>query len=186
MSIQKLLIASSLLLFSSTAFASPTLRVSRASSTDQRLNVEIQNAPLSAVIRALELHLSKPVAVETGAERLISFRARAILADDLLAAIIGAEKLTLESRDGWLAIRDPHEATVSLNVKDAELGIILRELKRQCGIRNIVVDPDVGERKGTFLFNEVPCSIAFKVVFNSLGLAAQLEPNSVLQVENRK
>lgn len=182
----KKLIAPLLLLFSTIAFAAPALRISRVSSIDQRLNVEIQQAPLSAVVRALELHLTKPVSVETGADRLISFRARAVLADDLLAAIVQEEKLILEDRDGWLAIRDPQEPTFSLNVKDAELGVIVRELKRQCGVRNILVDPDVGERKGTFLLNDVPCSLAFKVIFNSLGLAAQLEPNSILHVEQRR
>jgi type II secretory pathway component HofQ len=182
---RKFLIPALLTCFAVTVFAAaPTLRVARISSTDQRLNVEIQNAPLSSVVRALELHLTRPVAVETGADRVVSFRASSVLAEQALEAIVRAEKLTLESRDGWLAIRDPREATVSLDVKDAELGVILRELKRQCGIRNILVDPDVGERKGTFLFTDVPCSVAFMVVFRSLGLAAELEPNSVLRLQN--
>jgi hypothetical protein len=163
--------------------AATTLKITRVSSSDQRLNVDIQNAPLSAVVKALELHLVKPVIVETGADRVVTYRASRILPKGLLAEILKQQGLILESRGDWEVIRDPREPSVSMDVKDAEIGFILAELKRQCGIRNLMVDPEVKDQKGTFLFNEVPCTLAFKVVFNSLGLAAQVEPNSVLNVE---
>jgi type II secretory pathway component HofQ len=76
------------------------------------------------------------------------------------------------------------ERTVTLDVKDADVRVILRSMKTQCAVRNLIVDPDV-QGKGTFLFREVPCSTAFRVVFRSLGLAAASEPNSVVMIGRR-
>jgi uncharacterized lipoprotein YajG len=63
------------------------------------------------------------------------------------------------------------EHTVTLNVKDEDVHEILASMQKQCEIRNLIVDRDVDAR-GTFLFRAVPCSTAFKVVFQSLGLGA--------------
>jgi hypothetical protein len=71
------------------------------------------------------------------------------------------------------------ELTVTLDVKDAEVRDILRSMQKQCGIRNLVVDPNV-QGKGTFYFEKVPCRVAFAMVFRSLGIDAATHPNSVI------
>lgn len=73
--------------------------------------------------------------------------------------------------------------SVTLDVKDGEARAILKSMQKQCGIRNLVIDPDV-QGTGTFYFREVPCGTAFRVVFRTLGLAGQIEPNLVT-VERR-
>lgn len=161
----------------------PVLQLKRVSSHDRRLNIVVENARLSAVVKALEFHLSQPVVVEEAAERIITFRASGMLPEALLLKLVGASDLDMESQGNWLVIRDPREPKLTLDVKDAELTVILDAVRQQCGIRNLMIDPEVRQVKGTFLFNEVPCSMALKTIFNSLGLAAQVEPNSVLNVE---
>ena len=77
------------------------------------------------------------------------------------------------------------ERTVTIDVKDAEVGEILKDLKKQCRIRNLMIDPNV-TGKGTFYFRDVPCRQAFGVVFRSLGLDAVTYENSVVTVGLRK
>lgn len=74
--------------------------------------------------------------------------------------------------------------TVTLDVKDAEARVILRSVQKQCGIRNLIIDPDV-QGSGTFYFREVPCGKALSVILRTMGLAAQLHPNSIVTVERR-
>lgn len=173
-----------LVLMCVSALAAPVLKISRVSSTDQRLNVVIQDAPLSSVMKALELHLSQPVLVDDAADRMISFRASRILPDTLMKTLVRNAGLDIESQAGWLVVRDPSEPTVTLDLKDAELTLILQEIKKQCGIRNLMIDPEVREHRGTFLFVEVPCTQALVTIFDSLGLTAEVEANSILTVEN--
>jgi hypothetical protein len=71
-----------------------------------------------------------------------------------------------------LAVPAPsHERTVKIDVKDEDVHKILATMQKQCAVKNLVIDPDV-EVRGTFLFHDVPCSTAFKVVFKTLGLSA--------------
>lgn len=71
--------------------------------------------------------------------------------------------------------------TVTLDVKDAEPRVVLKAMQKQCGIRNLVIDPDVPKTAATFYFREVPCETAFRVVLRTYGLAAQSSPQ-VLEV----
>jgi hypothetical protein len=68
--------------------------------------------------------------------------------------------------------------TVTLDVKDGEARVILKDMQKQCGIRNMVIDPDV-RGSGTFYFREVPCETAFRAVFRTLELTGQVETNLV-------
>ena len=68
--------------------------------------------------------------------------------------------------------------TVTLDVKDGEARAVLQSMRKQCGIRNMIIDPEV-QGSGTFYFKEVPCGTAFRVVFRTLGLTGQIEPNLV-------
>lgn len=74
---------------------------------------------------------------------------------------------------------------VTLDVKDADVRDVLKSMQKQCGIRNLVIDPDVKGSGATLLFRDVPCPTAFKIVFSQFGLTGQVEPN-VTTVETRK
>lgn len=79
------------------------------------------------------------------------------------------------------------QPAVTLDVKDAELRPVLKEMQKQCGIKNLVLDPDVQGSGATFLFREVPCEQAFDVVFKSFGLTYVVyEQTSVVHVSRRK
>ncbi|HEX8408059.1 MAG TPA: hypothetical protein VF883_04305 [Thermoanaerobaculia bacterium] len=74
--------------------------------------------------------------------------------------------------------------TVTLDVKDGEARAILRSVQQQCGIRNMIVDPDV-QGSGTFFFRDVPCAQAIPVVLRVMGLAGRVQGSSVMRVEPR-
>jgi len=65
--------------------------------------------------------------------------------------------------------------TVTIDVKDAEPRVVLAEMKKQCGIRNLIIDPDVPKTAATFYFREVPCDAAFRVVLRTYGLTTQVQ-----------
>ena len=71
---------------------------------------------------------------------------------------------------------EPKPRTVTLDVKDAEARVVLRSMQKQCGIKNLVIDPDV-QGSGTFYFREVPCEKAFPIVLRTMGLAGKTEGN---------
>lgn len=73
--------------------------------------------------------------------------------------------------------------TVTLDVKDEDVRVILKSMQQQCGIRNLLIDKEVSG-KGMIYFNEVPCATAFRIVMKQFGLAAQADPN-VTTVEKR-
>ncbi|HEU4888127.1 MAG TPA: hypothetical protein VFV49_09590, partial [Thermoanaerobaculia bacterium] len=76
------------------------------------------------------------------------------------------------------------EPTVTLDVKDEDVRIILKSMQKQCGIKNLLIDKDV-TGSGTIYFREVSCSTAFRVVFKQFGLTGQVEANMVT-VEPRR
>lgn len=61
-------------------------------------------------------------------------------------------------------------STVTLDVKDAEARVVLRDMQKQCGIKNVIIDPDVPKIGASFYFREVPCETAFRVVLRTYGL----------------
>jgi len=67
--------------------------------------------------------------------------------------------------------------TVTLDVKDVEPRVVLKEMQKQCGIKNLILDPDVDKSKtgATFYFREVPCETAFRVVLRTYGLTTQVQ-----------
>ncbi|HVS33263.1 MAG TPA: hypothetical protein VMS98_17630 [Thermoanaerobaculia bacterium] len=74
--------------------------------------------------------------------------------------------------------RVAQELAVTIDVKDAEAGQILRSMARQCRVRNLAIDAAV-QGKGTFYFQDVPCRTAFPIVLRSLGLDAVFYPNVI-------
>lgn len=79
----------------------------------------------------------------------------------------------------------PAERNVTIDVKDAEAVEILRSMQKQCGIRNLMIDPQV-KGKGTFYFREVPCRQAWNIVLRTLGFEAAVYTNSIVAVSPNK
>jgi hypothetical protein len=75
------------------------------------------------------------------------------------------------------------EPTVTLDVKDEDVRVILKTMQQQCGIRNLLIDKEVAG-KGMIYFRDVACTRAFHVVFQQFGLAGQVEQN-IVTVEPR-
>jgi type II secretory pathway component GspD/PulD (secretin) len=76
------------------------------------------------------------------------------------------------------------DRTVTLDVKDAEVKEIFKSMQKQCGIKNVVLDPNV-QGKGTFYFHQVPCRTAFPIVLRTLGLQATNSTEAMLAVGTR-
>jgi hypothetical protein len=76
------------------------------------------------------------------------------------------------------------EPTVTLDVKDEDVRVILKSMQKQCGIKNLLIDKDV-TGSGTIYFREVSCTTAFSTVFKQFGLTGQVEQNMVT-VEPRR
>jgi len=73
---------------------------------------------------------------------------------------------------------------VTLDVKDADVHDVLKSIQKQCGIRNLIIDPGV-TGSGTFLFHNVPCKTALDIVLRVNGLAATSDSGSVVAVRPR-
>ena len=76
------------------------------------------------------------------------------------------------------------DKTVTLDVKDEDVHIILRSMQKQCGIRNLVIDPKV-QGNGTFVFHALPCRTAFDTVTSTLSLKLDTYENNVVVVAPR-
>ncbi len=76
------------------------------------------------------------------------------------------------------AIAAPAKHGVTLDVKDADVHDVLKSIQKQCGIRNLIIDPGV-TGSGTFLFHDVPCRTAIDTVLKTTGLAATSYGNVV-------
>ncbi|HEX9460746.1 MAG TPA: hypothetical protein VGA84_16475 [Thermoanaerobaculia bacterium] len=75
-------------------------------------------------------------------------------------------------------------AVVTLDVKDADIHDVLKSIQKQCGIRNLIIDPGV-TGGGTFLFRNVPCRTALDTVLRVNGLAATSDSGTVVAVRSR-
>lgn len=83
------------------------------------------------------------------------------------------------------AAEQPKEPVVNLDVKDEDIRVILKSMQEQCGIKNLLIDKEVGG-KGTFILRDIPCDRAFDIVARTMGLAYDIEPNSVVNVQARR
>ncbi len=80
--------------------------------------------------------------------------------------------------------RAPEPKTVTLDVKDEDVRVILKSMQKQCAIKNLIVDKEV-EGKGTFIFRQLPCKTAFDIVFRTMSLRATTYRNDVVNVAPR-
>lgn len=83
-----------------------------------------------------------------------------------------------------MAARAPQPKTVSLDVKDEDVRVILKSMQKQCGIKNLIIEKEV-QGKGTFMFHELPCDRAFDTVFKTMSLRATTYSNDVIDVAPR-
>jgi hypothetical protein len=161
--------------------ASASVSVRRSPYKQKTIDVYIVNERLTTAVGALETYLPFRVQMLLGDDPIITVRARQISPEGALDRIVAAAGVELKSEGGRHWILDNREPSVTLDVKDAEVREILKTMKLQCGIKNLIIDPDV-TGTGTFMFTDVPCKVAFNTVFRSLGLAAETYPNSVITV----
>ena len=145
------------------------------------VDVAIVDAPLSEAVAALSFRLPFGVDLRMTGDPRVTFQARNVLPEGVLRALTLIAKVDLVAGKESYTIHDHNELAVTLDVKDAEVREILKSMQKQCGIRNLMIDPNV-LGKGTFLFRDVPCRTAFDIVLRSLGLGSVTYPNSVVTV----
>lgn len=167
------------LLMATPAVASISVR--RSPYNSKTIDVYIVNERASDAIASLEMYLPKSVEMVLGTDPLISYRGRQVAPEKALRALVSVAKLDLVSNGERYWIRSVGEPTVTLDVKDAEAREILLSMQHQCGIRNLMIDPQVSG-SGTFLFHRVPCRQAFTIALRSMGLAAQTYSNNIVSV----
>jgi len=158
-----------------------SVSVKRSEEKKGTINVNIVDEPLSVAIAALQLYLPMGVEQRTAADPQVTLKVRNALPEGVLRALALAARADFVASEDRYTLKDHAEAAVSLDVKDAEVRVILKSMKEQCGIRNLIVDPNV-TGTGTFLFHDVPCRTAFDIVLRSLGLASAEYSNSVVTV----
>jgi hypothetical protein len=161
--------------------ASASISVRRSPYNSKTIDVYIVHEKLTDAIGAIEPYLPKRVEFVIGKVPTVTFRAREIAPEKALLSMVNAAKVDLKTDEERYLITNPGEPSVSLDVKDAEAREILESMKRQCGIKNLIIDPQV-QGSGTFLFAQVPCRQAFDIVLRSLGLAAQTYSDNLVSI----
>ena len=164
--------------------ASATISVARSQDKPKTLNVAIIAEPFSEAVKSLELYLPRPVEIVAERDPQVTFRAKNVSAEGTLRAIALEAGVIVEVASDRYLIRDAHAPGVTIDVKDEDIHAILKTMQQQCGIKNLVIDPDV-QGRGTFLFRDLPCRIAFDTVFRTMGLSSVIYPNSVITVSSK-
>ncbi len=158
-----------------------SISVRRSPYNSKTIDVYIVNERVSEAIGSIQMHLPKTIEMVLGTDPVITYRAREVSPEKALRALVNIGKLSLIANADQYWIRSAGEPTVTLDVKYAEAREILKSMQRQCGIKNLMIDPQV-QGSGTFMFNQVPCRQAFSIVLQSLGLAAQTYSNNIVSV----
>lgn len=104
------------------------------------------------------------------------------LALALFALLLAAPAFAATEKSMNPPAKRTQEPVVSMDVKDIDARDVLKLMQRQCGIRNLMIDPDV-QGKATFYFREVPCATAFGAVLDTFRLQAVVYSNSLAAVE---
>ncbi|HSP16916.1 MAG TPA: hypothetical protein VLV78_19375 [Thermoanaerobaculia bacterium] len=161
------------------------ISVRRSPYSPRKVDVYIVGERLTDAIGALEIYLPKRVEMVLGDDPVVTYRAKEVSPAAALKALVAAAKVEMTEEEERFRIRSPGEPTVTIDFKDGEVQEILKSMQRQCGIKNLMIDPQV-QGKGTFMLTEVPCRQAFDVVLRTLGLAAQTYSNNIVRVEVSK
>jgi type II secretory pathway component GspD/PulD (secretin) len=179
----KRIVPFALLIALAVASARADITVRPSSRTRGRIDIVATRAPLADVARALEQYLGQPVTVDAPGDRRITYAANDIAPARALAGVAAAAH-TVVDRSRGLVLREAGEPTVTIDVKDEDIRVILKAVQQQCGIRNLIVDPDVAG-SGTFLFKAVPCHAALDTILATMGLGRYSDTTSVTAVGHR-
>ncbi|HKB80857.1 MAG TPA: hypothetical protein VKH35_14185 [Thermoanaerobaculia bacterium] len=98
----------------------------------------------------------------------------------IAAPLFGATEKRIDPRP-----EGAQDRSVTMDVKDADVRDVLKDMQRQCGVRNLVVDPDVSG-KATFYFRHVSCPNAFDVVLATFRLRAEVDGRSLMAIEKNR
>jgi|GEM_PF-582204 len=140
------------------------------------LRLAASRAPLSRVLVRLERELDRRVVLDFDTERQVTLLVKRATPDELLRRVAVAAGLTVLKTNSSYILRDASEPTLTIDVKDADVRLIMREVKEQCGIKNMIIDPEV-QGTGTFLFDGVPCRLGIRTILASLGLGSEPYPD---------
>jgi type II secretory pathway component GspD/PulD (secretin) len=162
-----------------------SVSVKRSEEKSGTLTVNIVDAPLSEAVAALQFYLPLGVEQRTNGDPQVTLKVKNALPEGVLRALALAAHVDFAASADQYTLTDHDEVTVTLDVKDAEVRVILKSMQQQCGIKNLIVDPNV-TGTGTFLFHDVPCRTAFDTVLRSLGLTSAEYSNSVVTVGSEK
>jgi hypothetical protein len=142
--------------------------------------------PLSAIAREITRQTGLTVRIDERANQVISLRIRARSHAELIRYVAAAARRSWSLESGVARIGGRAEPLVDLDVKDAEVRPVLETLRQQCGIRNLVIDPDVQGGSATFLFDGVPCEAAMRAVLHTYALDAISESDTLVGVRTRR
>jgi hypothetical protein len=142
------------------------------------LRIEAKDASLRELLAALQVHLDQRIVLQFDGDRLVRLTARALPAEEAVRLAARSTGLKVAKTGGSFMLTDPREPVLHMNVKNAEVRDILRSVREQCGIRNLIIDPEVSGQ-GTFLFTGLPCGEGLRVILASLGLGAEIESGLV-------
>lgn len=159
-----------------------SISINRSPAKPRTLDVRVAGEPLSVALKALEMYLPAGVELATDSDPMVALRADEIAPVEALRRLVAAAGLVLRTESDRYTIRDVNEPAVTLDVKDADARAIFKSMQKQCGIRNLMIDPHV-QGSGTFLFHDLPCRTAFSTVLRSLGLTSVSYSNSVVAIE---
>lgn len=144
----------------------PTIRID-VDRTTKTADVRATGAALVDLTNAARLRAGTAVS-GTIPDRTVTMSLRRVPLDDLVEVILSEAGLSVKREHGALHVRSVEERTASLDLVDADLEPTIRSLAEQCGIPNVMIDPNLKRSGATFRFREVPCSSAFDVVFSTM------------------
>lgn len=161
-----------------------SIEIRKSAPKSTAIDIRFQ-ATLESVAAALAPHVGRRVDFLVDERVVIRYARTGVDPVEALREIVTKSGYQLRETESGFEIRDPDEPAVDLDVHDADVRAILGIMKQQCGVTNLVVDPDV-TGKGSFLLRDVPCGAAFRTVLTSMGLEGEWQPNSVLIVGVRR
>ncbi|MEO8036069.1 MAG: hypothetical protein ABI837_16660 [Acidobacteriota bacterium] len=181
--------AAFVLLLASAMPASARVAVQQASTRPSLVDVVIGNERLSVAVAALRPYLSQPVLLAVRRDPVVTFRASRIPPDRALRTLAALAGVTIRTDGGKFVVEElvtpSSTASVTLDVKDEDVRVVLQSMQKQCGIVNLVLDRDV-QGSGTFLFRDLPCRQAFDTVLRTTGLELIDYSGSVVGVGRRR
>lgn len=136
-----------------------------------QLRIIATDADARQLASALRPYLDREIAIR--ASRPVSLDSIGGDGEGLAWAVAATTGQVLAKSDRTYRILPAGDATVTLDGYSQSSRAIIREMASQCGIRNLALDPGIGDPALTIRFEDVPCVDAFKVVLRSAGWQAE-------------